>query len=158
MTLRNDSADAPDPFDLKRFVTAQEGVYRRALSELTSGRKSSHWMWFIFPQVEGLGHSPTSIHYSIKSLTEARRYLAHPLLGARLRECSEALLALEGRTASEIFGYPDDMKLMSSMTLFAAVADEPASVFSRVLERYFHGERDMRTLQLLERLGEAGRG
>lgn len=152
MTAKGDDPGGNDPFDLKRFITAQEGIYGRVLAELKSGRKRTHWMWFIFPQIKGLGHSPTSIHYAIKSIAEARRYLGHPVLGGRLTECSEALLALEGPTVSEIFGYPDDMKLKSSMTLFAAVAEDPRSAFIRVLEKYYHGEPDARTLRLLEEL------
>jgi uncharacterized protein (DUF1810 family) len=138
------------PFGLERFVSAQESIYGQALAELRGGRKRTHWMWFIFPQIEGLGHSATSIHYSVKSLEEARAYLQHPVLGPRLRECAEALCALEGRTASDIFGFPDDLKLRSSMTLFAAVA-ETGSVFARVLDKYFQGRHDDRTLQLLKR-------
>ncbi len=137
-----------DPFDLARFVTAQEGVYDAALAELRSGRKRTHWMWFVFPQIDGLGHSPISKHYAIKSLAEARAYLDHPVLGPRLRECAEALLAVDGRSASEIFGYPDDLKLKSSMTLFARVA-EPGSAFDRVLAQFFGGEEDTGTLRLL---------
>ena len=137
-----------DPFDLNRFVRAQEGVHDRALAELKGGRKRTHWMWYVFPQIDGLGHSPTTKYYSIKSTAEARHYLEHPVLGARLVECGEALLALKGRSVSEIFGYPDDLKLKSSMTLFAAVAGSP-SVFDRVLDNYFDGERDTRTLQLM---------
>jgi uncharacterized protein (DUF1810 family) len=121
------------------------------LAELKSGRKRSHWIWFVFPQIEGLGFSSTTQYYSIKSLEEARQYLAHPLLGKRLRECAETILALEGLSASTIFGYPDDMKLKSSMTLFAAVA-EGQSVFSRVLEKYYQGNPDQHTLAILERL------
>jgi uncharacterized protein (DUF1810 family) len=137
-------------FDLDRYLSAQTSVYGEALAELRSGQKRSHWMWFIFPQIEGLGHSATSIRYAIKSLEEARAYLNHPVLGSRLRECAEAVCAVEGRTASDIFGFPDDLKLRSSMTLFAAVA-EPKSVFIRVLEKYFQGKQDERTLQLLKR-------
>ena len=142
-----------DPFDLRRFVRAQESVYDNVLTELRSGRKRTHWMWFIFPQIDGLGHSTAAIYYAIKSIEEARQYLQHPILGARLTECAEAVLAVTGRSASEIFGYPDDRKLKSSMTLFAAVAD-PGSVFARVLDKYFHGEQDTRTLQLLDGLGD----
>ncbi len=138
-----------DPFDLQRFLSAQASVYGQALAELRGGRKRSHWMWFVFPQIEGLGHSATSIHYAIKSLEEARGYLRHPVLGSRLRECAEAVYAIEGRTASDVFGFPDDLKLRSSMTLFAAVA-QPESVFHRVLEKYFQGKQDERTLQLLK--------
>ncbi len=137
-----------DPYDLSRFVSAQAGVYDTALAELRGGLKRSHWMWFIFPQIQGLGHSSTAEYYSIKSIEEARSYLNHPVLGPRLVECAEALLAINGRTASEIFGSPDDLKLRSSMTLFAAVA-EPPSVFARVLDKYYGGEKDMRTLSLL---------
>ncbi len=140
----------PNSFDLERFLSAQAPVYGQALAELRRGQKRSHWMWFVFPQIEGLGHSSTSIHYAIKSLEEARAYLKHPVLGSRLRECAEAVYAVEGHTASDIFGFPDDLKLRSSMTLFAAVA-EPESVFLRVLEKYFQGKQDERTLQLLKR-------
>ena len=107
---------------LERFVDAQRGVYPTALAELRAGAKRSHWMWFIFPQINGLGHSATTKFYALKSLEEARRYLAHPVLGPRLEECAQAVLAVEGRSVSEIFGYPDDLKLKSSMTLFARVA------------------------------------
>ncbi len=139
-----------DPHDLNRFVSAQKDVYDRAFRELRSGLKQSHWMWFIFPQIDGLGFSSTTRFYSIKSLDEARRYLAHPVLGARLRECAEAVLAVSGRTASEIMGHPDDWKLQSSMTLFELVS-EPDSVFGRVLDKYYGGKRDSRTLQILGR-------
>jgi uncharacterized protein (DUF1810 family) len=149
---QNDTVGRNDPFGLVRFTEAQERVYRTALSELRGGQKRSHWMWFIFPQVFGLGHSSTSIHYSIKSVEEARAYLAHPVLGARLVECSKTLLEVEGRPASAIFGYPDDMKLRSSMTLFASVAEDPRSVFVQVLEKYFKGQRDSATLEIIERL------
>jgi uncharacterized protein (DUF1810 family) len=108
-------------------------------------------MWFIFPQIDGLAHSATSKHYAIKSIEEARQYLNHPVLGTRLLECAETVLAIEGRSISEIFGYPDDLKLKSSMTLFASVAD-PHSVFVRILDKYFHGEQDAKTLHLLEKL------
>ena len=139
---------ANDPFDLNRFVQAQAAVYSTALAELKAGCKRSHWMWFIFPQIDGLGHSETTKRYSIKSLAEARAYLAHPVLGARLVACTEALLALGGRSARQIFGRPDDMKLQSSMTLFACVSPA-ASGFSAMLERYFDGARDQRTIELL---------
>ena len=145
-TSRND-----DPHDLGRFVNAQNGVYNRALAELRSRRKKSHWMWFIFPQIDGLGHSPTAQHYAIKSRQEARAYLDHPVLDARLTECAETVLAIQGSSASAIFGYPDDLKLRSSMTLFEAVAD-PESIFARVLDRYHDGERDAKSLQLLDSL------
>ncbi len=137
-----------DPYDLNRFISAQNGVYDRALAELRDGLKRSHWMWFIFPQIDGLGHSPTTRLYSIKSLDEARQYLSHPVLGARLVESAEAVLGVSGLSASDIFGHPDDWKLQSSMTLFELVAG-PGSVFERVLEKYYHGKKDARTLQIL---------
>ncbi|HOS80441.1 MAG TPA: DUF1810 domain-containing protein [Anaerolineae bacterium] len=136
-----------DPYDLQRFLRAQEPIYATALAELRGGQKRSHWMWFIFPQIEGLGQSPTSKYYAIKSLAEAQAYLQHPLLGPRLQECAEAVLAIEGRSAAEIFGFPDDLKLRSSMTLFAALAG-PDSVFARVLERFYDGRPDEQTLQI----------
>lgn len=137
-----------ETFDLERFVRAQEDTFQDALSELKRGRKSTHWMWFIFPQFKGLGFSSTSIRYSIKSLDEAKAYLRHPILGQRLIECAEAVLAIEGKTVSEILGYPDDLKLKSSMTLFEKAAGED-SLFSRILDKYFRGERDSHTLNLL---------
>ena len=140
-----------DPFNLNRFVEAQADDYRQALSEIERGRKESHWMWYIFPQFDGLGMSPTSRHYSIKSLDEARAYLKHPELGPRLVRCCVALLNLEGKTAHQIFGSPDDMKLHSCATLFARVSPE-GSVFKKVLEKYFNGEPDQATLRLIENL------
>jgi uncharacterized protein (DUF1810 family) len=137
-----------DPYDLNRFIRAQETIFESVLSELGSGKKRSHWMWFIFPQIEGLGHSETSRFYSIKSEMEARQYLDHPILGSRLLQCAETVLAIDGKTASEIFGFPDDLKFMSSMTLFACLS-EPGSVFVRVLDKYFDGKRDTRTEDLL---------
>ena len=141
-----------DPFDLGRFLDAQRPTYDAALAEIRRGRKHTHWMWFVFPQLAGLGHSSTSRRYAIHGLEEARHYLAHPMLGPRLGECAEALLEIHGLTASEIFGAPDDLKLRSSMTLFAAAAG-PGSAFDRVLERYFGGEPDQRTLELLRQSG-----
>jgi uncharacterized protein (DUF1810 family) len=132
---------------LERFVEAQDGVYDDALAELSAGRKRTHWIWFIFPQIAGLGSSPTARLYAIASLDEARAYLAHPVLGPRLRECAQALLAIDGRSARDILGYPDDLKLRSSMTLFARAADDPG-VFQAVLDRYFDGP-DPLTLKLL---------
>ena len=132
-------------------ISAQESIYDRALTELRNGQKRTHWMWYIFPQIDGLGHSTTSKYYAIKSIEEARQYLNHPVLGKRLLECAEAVFAAEGRSISEIFGYPDNLKLKSSMTLFACVAD-PYSVFSRILDKYFNGGKDALTLQLLETL------
>jgi uncharacterized protein (DUF1810 family) len=145
------SLDADDRFDLTRFVTAQEMVYARVLFELRNGRKRTHWMWFIFPQIAGLGNSPNTKRYAIKSLEEAQEYLNYPLLGNRLNECADAVLAVEGRSISEIFGYPDDMKLKSSMTLFESVAGSD-SVFTSVLDKYFNGERDLKTLTIFEKL------
>jgi uncharacterized protein (DUF1810 family) len=139
---------AGDPHNLSRFVQAQEQDYDRALSEIRRGRKQSHWMWYIFPQFDGLGFSATSRRYSIKSRAEAEAYLGHPVLGPRLIECAEAALGVEGRSAFEILGSPDDMKLRSCATLFACVS--PAgSVFERVLDKFFHGEPDGKTLSLL---------
>jgi uncharacterized protein (DUF1810 family) len=137
-----------DPDNLARFISAQDEVYEDVLAELRSGSKQTHWMWFIFPQIEGLGHSSISRYYSIKSREEAERYLAHPILGPRLVECAEIVLAENGRSALEIFGSPDDLKLKSSMTLFASV-DDSQTVFTRVLDKYFGGQRDQRTLGLL---------
>jgi uncharacterized protein (DUF1810 family) len=134
---------------LSRFVEAQDEVYDSVLSELRSGRKTSHWMWFVFPQFAGLGTSDPSRFYAIKSIGEARAYLEHPLLGPRLIECSEAVLSVHGRTARDIFDSPDDMKLKSCMTLFASISPD-GSVFQRVLDQYFFGERDRRTPRLLE--------
>ena len=148
MIQRDSTSDRGDPFDLSRFISAQEGIYDRALAELRDGLKRSHWMWYIFPQVEGLGHSPTTRLYSIKSLEEARQYLAHPVLGPRLLECAKAVLAVQGRSAADIFGHPDDWKLQSSMTLFELVSG-PESVFGRILDKYYQGKRDTRTLQIV---------
>jgi uncharacterized protein (DUF1810 family) len=133
--------------DLERFVTAQAGVWDTALAELRAGRKRTHWMWFVFPQIAGLGSSPTAQRYALRGLDEARAYLAHPVLGPRLREASRAVLDVEGRSAEQILGHPDDLKLRSSMTLFARAADDPA-VFEAVLERYYDGP-DPRTEALL---------
>ncbi len=141
-------AHSTDPYNLQRFVEAQSGTYERALAELQQGRKRSHWMWFIFPQIDGLGMSSTARLYAIKSRVEARQYLAHPLLGPRLRTCAETVLRISERSAYDVFGTPDDLKLRSSMTLFAAVAPED-SVFAQVLERFFAGQPDERTLALL---------
>jgi len=152
MKITDDSTLHLDPFDLSRFKTAQDRIYASVLAELRNGQKRSHWMWFIFPQIEGLGRSSTAQHYAIKSIGEARAYLNDPVLGVRLLECVEILEGSEGRSASAIFGYPDDLKLRSSLTLFASVAEDPHSAFVRVLEKYFEGEPDERTLELLENL------
>jgi len=135
-------------FDLDRFVAAQAGVYAQALAELEAGAKRSHWMWFVFPQLAGLGRSPTAIFYAIDSADEARAYLAHPLLGARLRDCVAAILRHKDRSAEAIFGAVDAMKLKSSMTLFEAVAGDPTP-FAAVLDAFFAGARDAATLDLL---------
>jgi uncharacterized protein (DUF1810 family) len=141
--------DAHDPHDLSRFVQAQEGgVHEQALAEIRSGNKQSHWMWFIFPQFAGLGFSSTSRLYAIKSIAEARAYLSHPILGPRLLECVTAALSVEGRTALEIFHSPDDMKLRSCATLFRHVSS-PGSGFDQLLDKYFQGARDDKTLRLL---------
>ncbi len=140
-----------DLYDLSRFVYAQEGVYERALSELKNGQKRTHWMWFIFPQIDGLGYSSTAKRYSIKSIEEARQYLNHPVLGKRLMECTEAVIALKVGSVAEIFGYPDDMKFKSSMTLFEKIAGS-GSIFSVALDSYCRGERDAATLRLIEKL------
>jgi uncharacterized protein (DUF1810 family) len=128
-------------------VDAQAGVHERALAELRAGHKQSHWMWFVFPQISGLGSSPMSQHYALNSLKEARAYLEHPLLGARLRDCTRAVLAVEDRSAHEIFGAPDDLKFRSSMTLFDAAA--PGDIFRAALDKYFDGEGDPLTLKKL---------
>lgn len=148
MSTAGESHSTADPYDLNRFVQAQQGDFERALAEVHSGRKRSHWMWYIFPQFDGLGFSSTAQYYAIKSLAEAKAYLAHPVLGPRLLECAEAALRVEGRSATEIFGSPDDLKLRSCATLFACVS--PAgSVFERLLDKYYGGERDQKTLRLL---------
>ena len=137
-----------DPFDLQRFVTAQQPVYAQVRAELAAGDKSSHWMWFVFPQLKGLGRSATARHYGLVSLGEAQAYWQHPVLGPRLKECTQLMLGVEGRTALQILGSPDDLKFRSCMTLFErAVPDEP--VFGRALQKYCAGERDPQTLQLL---------
>lgn len=140
---------ATDPFDLGRFLSAQDGIYENAVRELRSGQKRSHWMWFVFPQIDGLGSSVTAKRYAIKSLEEARQYLEHPILGARLLECTQAVNRLQGRTVSQVFGAPDDMKFCSSMTLFEVMAG-PNSEFSLALDKYSSGRRDLATLKLLQ--------
>lgn len=143
-----DTKPHDDPFNLERFVEAQKDDYRQALSEVRAGRKRTHWMWYIFPQLDGLAMSETSKFYSIKSLDEARAYLQHATLGPRLLECAEAALLVEGRTAREVFGAPDDAKLKSCATLFALVSPEK-SVFHRLLAKLYGSDQDRRTLQLL---------
>ena len=134
--------------DLERFVEAQDRVYEDVRQELAAGRKATHWMWFVFPQLRGLGRSATAQYYGIGSRGEAAAYLQHPVLGARLRECVDLVLAVDGSTAHAIFGSPDDLKFRSSMTLFAAVAPGQP-LFRRALERYFGGQPDPATLEIL---------
>jgi uncharacterized protein (DUF1810 family) len=139
-----------DPFELERFVAAQDqgGTYQAAVAELRAGRKRSHWMWFVFPQIAGLGQSPISRRYAIASLDEARAYVAHPVLGPRLIECARILMGLPSRSAEAVFGGIDAMKLRSSMTLFAR-ADPTNEIFQQVLDGFFHGEGDRATERLL---------
>jgi len=139
-----------DPHNLDRFLRAQEQDFELALREIRAGEKRSHWMWYIFPQVAGLGFSATSRLYAIQDLEEARAYLNHPVLGPRLVQCAEALLALEGRTAHQIFGSPDDLKLRSCLTLFAC-ASPPGSIYERILAKYFPEGKDAKTEDLLSR-------
>jgi uncharacterized protein (DUF1810 family) len=133
---------------LRRFVDAQQSTYNAALSEVLRGRKSGHWMWFIFPQIVGLGYSDTAKFYAIKDKEEAEAYLAHPVLGKRLHEISSALLKLDDDDATSIFGSPDDVKLRSSMTLFSSL-ENPDPIFQSVLNKFFNGKKDQKTLQLL---------
>lgn len=146
--LTDASLMSHDPYDLQRFVDAQEQVYAQVSVEMRTGRKRTHWMWFVFPQLRGLGFSATAMRYGIASLEEAHAYLAHPVLGPRLLECTRWVLAVEGRTAHEIFGSPDDQKFRSSMTLFAhASPDRPE--FANALAKYYGGEQDPLTLARL---------
>ncbi|MGA1858538.1 DUF1810 domain-containing protein [Azospirillum sp. 11R-A] len=138
-----------DPFDLQRFVEAQDPVYATVLAELRDGRKRSHWMWFIFPQLRDLGRSPTARFYGIAGLDEARAYLAHPVLGSRLAQATETVLAVQGRTLHEIFGSPDDLKFRSSMTLFAQAAAEEGDLYRKALDRFCDGQPDDATSRLL---------
>ncbi len=148
MCNRSHVTSAGDPFDLQRFVDAQAPVYGNVVAELRDGRKRSHWMWFVFPQLRGLGGSPTAVHYGISSLDEARAYLRHELLGPRLRECARLVTAVQGRSVGQIFGSPDDLKLCSSMTLFAR-ATEANDDFVAVLEKYYDGRQDRLTVARL---------
>lgn len=140
-----------DPFDLRRFVTAQERVYGQVLAELNAGRKETHWMWFVFPQLASLGRSPMARAFAISSLAEARAYQGHPVLGVRLRECTQAVLAQRNHSVHEIFGSPDDLKFHSCMTLFSRALDAatPRNPFREALVQYFAGEDDPRTVELL---------
>ena len=137
-----------DPHNLKRFVDAQNPLYDRVCTELRVGQKTGHWMWFIFPQLRGLGQSPMANKYGISSREEAAAYLQHAILGERIRECTRLVNSVEGRSVSEIFGYPDDLKFRSSMSLFANLAPQE-QIFKHSLEKYFDGEPDRLTLQLL---------
>ena len=141
-----------DLYDLHRFVQAQQDTYAQAVDELADGHKTSHWMWFVFPQLRGLGRSPMAIRFGIASLDEARAYLAHPLLGSRLTECVGLTLRIDGRSITEIFGSPDDMKFRSCMTLFDLAAPQEA-IFAEALQKYFGGTPDERTLELLHQHG-----
>ncbi len=141
-------AGADAAHDLERFVQAQRGVHEQALAEIRRGRKSSHWMWFVFPQLAGLGASEMARRYAIASLDEARAYLAHPVLGPRLRACAQAAAALTGLSAGEVFGHPDDLKLRSSLTLFEA-ADPSVEAFAQALDALCGGRRDPATLERL---------
>jgi len=138
-----------DPFDLQRFVDAQAPVYQRVLAELRQGQKQSHWMWFIFPQLAGLGHSPMARRFAIASREEAVAYLEHDLLGRRLRECTALVNAVQGRAIREILGSPDDLKFCSTMTLFGAVSSDPE--FAEAIQKFYSGTPDRRTLELLAR-------
>jgi uncharacterized protein (DUF1810 family) len=133
----------------ERFITAQQNDYPLALSEIKSGRKRSHWMWYIFPQLDGLGLTETSRYYALQNIDDAARYLAHPVLGARLIEISQELLSLEGKSANAVFGTPDDLKLKSSMTLFALVPNTD-KIFEQMLKKYYNGTKDSKTLLLLK--------
>jgi uncharacterized protein (DUF1810 family) len=141
-----------DAFNLKRFVDAQEPVYAEVLLELQRGHKRTHWMWFVFPQLADLGVSPTAKHFGLHSLDEARAYLRHPVLGARLRQCCETLMKVEGRSANDIFGSPDDLKLCSCLTLFELAAPEEP-VFARCLDKYYRGRRDDLTTRAVQPRG-----
>ena len=138
-----------DPFNLDRFVAAQESVYSTVKNELIQGDKRSHWMWFIFPQIEGLGSSPTAAEFAISGIEEAKEYLLHPILGARLKECTKLVLNVKGRSLNQIFGFPDDLKFRSSMTLFAAACGGD-DVFDRALIKYCEGQKDPKTQRLLD--------
>ena len=138
-----------DPYDLQRFVTAQNGIYDEVCSELRAGCKTSHWMWFIFPQIQGLGHTSTARKYAVSSRKEAEAYLAHPLLGPRLRECTQLVNSVQGRSIDQIFGFPDNLKFRSCMTLFALATTENKA-FLAALEKYFGGEKDALTIERLE--------
>jgi uncharacterized protein (DUF1810 family) len=138
----------PDPFNLSHFITAQDPLMQDVLAQLRTGQKASHWMWFVFPQIRGLGSSATARRYAIASREEAVAYLGHAVLGARLRACTQLALNIQGRSAEQVFGYPDDLKFRSCMTLFAEVGREEP-LFRQALQKYFAGEPDSRTLDIL---------
>jgi uncharacterized protein (DUF1810 family) len=142
------SSNDADRFDLQRFVDAQDRVYDTVIDELRNGSKRSHWIWFVFPQLRGLGHSPTAVHYGISSIDEARAYLAHDVLGPRLRECARLVSQIDGRSAGDIFGFPDDVKVRSSMTLFALATDDNTD-FVAVLDKFYDGIKDPATVERL---------
>jgi uncharacterized protein (DUF1810 family) len=142
------SSNGADPFDLRRFADAQDRVYDTILAELRAGAKRSHWIWFVFPQLRGLGHSASAVRYGISSLDEARAYLAHSVLGPRLRECARLVAGINSRSADDIFGWPDNLKVRSSMTLFAWATDDNAE-FRAVLDKFYDGEDDPATVELL---------
>ena len=144
----SENRESCDPYNLERFVIAQNSVFKQVLSELKAGTKMSHWMWFIFPQIRGLGRSSISLEYAISSRNEAQAYLQHPILGPRLKECTRLVLQVEGRSATDIFDSPDDMKFRSSMTLFAQ-ASVGVDIFQRALQKYFNGTPDQLTLDRL---------
>jgi|SRR5580704_7718166 uncharacterized protein (DUF1810 family) len=139
---------SPDPYDLQRFIDAQNPVFEKVRAELGAGQKQGHWMWFVFPQLRGLGSSQVAVHFGISSRQEAEAYLKHPVLGARLRECTRIVNLVQGRSINEIFGYPDDLKFGSSMTLFASATPDN-QVFKDALENYFAGELDRLTIEKL---------
>ena len=135
--------------NIKRFIHAQENIYPQAVKELRNGKKISHWMWFIFPQIEGLGFSSTSKYYSIKTIAEAKEYVTHPVLGKRLLECSDIILNIDGKSVEDIFGYPDNLKLQSSITLFSFIHPE-STIFPNVFKKYFKNKKDQKTLDILK--------
>ncbi len=138
-----------DPYNLQRFIDAQASCFAQVRSELSAGKKRSHWMWFVFPQLQGLGSSPMAQHYAISGIEEAKAYLAHPLLGGRLRDCTSLVNAVSGRTVEDIFGYPDDLKFGSSVTLFAQASGPQNQVFQEALKKYFNGLPDKATMDRL---------
>jgi uncharacterized protein (DUF1810 family) len=153
MAVGKSSSTGADPFDLQRFLDAQDRVYPTVLDELRDGRKRSHWIWFVFPQLRGLGRSSTAQRFGISSLAEARAYVSHDVLGRRLRECTRLVTAIEDSSVDEIFGFPDDRKVRSSMTLFARAADDAAvrADFVAVLDKFYDGAEDPATISLLEK-------